>query len=128
MLAATALLAVAVNFYELLCTAGFPMVYTRLLTLQDLGPAEHYLYLGLYNLVYVIPLAVIVGLFAFTLGARKLSEREGRLLKLLSGLMMLQLGALLVLAPNALNHLGVALVMIAVAVGMTWAAARLTRR
>lgn len=128
MLAATALLAVAVNFYELLCTAGFPMVYTRLLTLQDLGPAEHYLYLGLYNLVYVIPLAVIVGLFAFTLGARKLSEREGRLLKLLSGLMMLQLGALLVLAPNALNHLGVALVMIAVAVGMTWTAARLTRR
>lgn len=128
MLAATVLLAVAVNFYELLCTAGFPMVYTRLLTLQDLGPAEHYLYLGLYNLVYVIPLAVIVGLFAFTLGARKLSEREGRLLKLLSGLMMLQLGALLVLAPNALNHLGVALVMIAVAVGMTWTAARLTRR
>ncbi len=92
MLAATVLLAVAVNFYELLCTAGFPMVYTRLLTLQDLGPATHYLYLALYNLVYVIPLAGIVGVFAFTLGARKLSEREGRLLKLLSGLMMLQLG------------------------------------
>jgi hypothetical protein len=127
MLAATVLLAAAVNVYELLCTAGFPMVYTRLLTLQDLSPAEHYLYLALYNLVYVIPLAVIVGVFAFTLGARKLTEREGRLLKLMSGVMMLQLGMLLVLAPNWLNRLGVAFVLIAVAVGLTWLAARRTR-
>lgn len=128
MLAATVLLAVAVNFYELLCTAGFPMVYTRLLTLQEVGATGHYLYLALYNLVYVIPLAVIVGAFAFTLGARRLTEREGRLLKLMSGLMMLQLGALLVLAPDALNRLGVAFTLIAVAVGLTWLAARLTRR
>jgi hypothetical protein len=127
MLAATVLLAVAVNFYELLCTAGFPMVYTRLLTLQDFAPAQHYLYLALYNAVYVIPLAVIVGVFAFTLGARKLTEREGRLLKLLSGLMMLQLGALLVLAPDWLNRLGVAFALIGVAIGITWIAARLTR-
>lgn len=127
MLAATGLLAVAVNFYELLCTAGFPMVYTRLLTLQALGPGTHYLYLALYNGVYVIPLAVIVGVFAFTLGARKLSEREGRLLKLLSGLMMLQLGMLLVLAPELLNRLGVAFALIGIAVGVTWLAARLTR-
>ena len=105
----------AVNFYELLCTAGFPMVYTRMLTLQELGPGTHYLYLALYNGVYVIPLAVIVGMFAFTLGARKLSEREGRLLKSMSGLMMLQLGMLLMLAPELLNRLGVA-------VGATWVA------
>ena len=128
MLAATVLLAVAVNFYELLCTAGFPMVYTRLLTLQEVIATQHYLYLALYNLVYVIPLAAIVAAFAFTLGARKLTEHEGRLLKLMSGLMMLQLGALLVLAPDALNRLGVAFALIAVAVGLTWIAARLTRR
>jgi hypothetical protein len=128
MLAATLLLAVAVNFYELLCTAGFPMVYTRLLTLQDIGPAGRYLYLALYNLIYVIPLAVIVGVFAFTMGARKLSAREGRLLKLMSGVMMLQLGVLLVLAPDALNRLGVAFALIGVAIGVTWIAARVTRR
>ncbi|HWR76661.1 MAG TPA: hypothetical protein VN283_05560, partial [Thiobacillus sp.] len=108
MLAATVLLAMAVNFYELLCTAGFPMVYTRLLTLHDIGPTGHYLYLALYNVVYVIPLAMIVGVFAFTMGARKLSAREGRLLKLMSGVMMLQLGVLLVLAPEWLNRIGVA--------------------
>jgi hypothetical protein len=127
MIAATVLLAVAANFYELLCTAGFPMVYTRLLTLQDLPPAGHYLYLALYNLVYVIPLALIVGAFAFTMGARRLSEREGRLLKLLSGVMMLQLGALLVLAPELLNRLGIAFAMLAIAVGVIWLAARNSR-
>jgi hypothetical protein len=121
------LLAVAANFYELLCTAGFPTVYTRLLTLQDLGATQHYLYLALYNLVYVIPLAVIVGVFAFTMGARRLSEREGRLLKLMSGLMMLQLGILLVLAPDWLNRLGVAFALLGVALGATWLVARLTR-
>ncbi len=127
MLAATVLLAVTANFYELLCTAGFPMVYTRLLTLQKLDPAGHYLYLALYNLVYVIPLAVIVAGFTLTLGARRLSEREGRLLKLMSGVMMLQLGVLLALAPDLLNRLGVAFGLVGVTLGVTWLAARLTR-
>jgi hypothetical protein len=125
MLAATVLLAVAANFYELLCTAGFPMVYTRLLTLSGLTPAQHYLYLALYNLIYVLPLTAIVLLFVRTLGARRLSEREGRLLKLLSGLMMLQLGLVLVIAPERLDSLPVALALLAVAVGLTLLAAKL---
>jgi hypothetical protein len=40
MLAATVVLAIAANFYELLCTAGFPMVYTRLLTLAEIFPGR----------------------------------------------------------------------------------------
>ena len=36
MLASTVLLAIVANSYELLCTAGFPMVYTRALTLASL--------------------------------------------------------------------------------------------
>ena len=127
MLAATVFLAVAANFYELLCTAGFPMVYTRVLTLGEPSPAVRYLYLAFYNLIYVLPLAAIVVVFARTLGARKLGEREGRLLKLLSGTMMLELGVLLLFAPEWLSRLGVALALLAVAVGVTWLAARLTR-
>ena len=127
MLAATVFLAVAANFYELLCTAGFPMVYTRLLTLGEPSAAVRYLYLALYNLVYVLPLAVIVLVFVRTLGARKLGEREGRLLKLLSGTMMLELGVLLLVAPEWLSRLGVAFALLALALAVTWIAARLTR-
>lgn len=127
MLAATAFLAIAANFYELLCTAGFPMVYTRLLTLADLPAAGRYAYLAAYNLIYVLPLAAIVVVFSGTLGARKLTERQGRLLKLMSGLMMLELGALLLLAPDRIGQAGIAFGLMAMAVGVTVLAARLTR-
>ncbi len=127
MLGATILLAVAANFYELLCTAGFPMVYTRLLTLSELSPGARYAYLAFYNLIYVVPLALIVFVFVRTLGARKLSEREGRLLKLLSGVMMLELGMLLTLAPALLNNLWISMALLLVAVGVTALAAWSTR-
>ncbi|HLO26184.1 MAG TPA: hypothetical protein VK187_08715 [Geobacteraceae bacterium] len=104
MLAATVFLAFAANTYELICTAGFPMVYTRALTLQRLPIPVYYAYLALYNVVYVIPLACIVTLFAVTLGSRKLSEWQGRVLKLLSGSMMLCLGIVLLTAPTLLTN------------------------
>jgi len=121
----TVALAVAANSYELLCTAGFPMVYTRLLTLSDLSPWQHYAYLGLYNLVYVMPLMIITLVFTWTLGSRKMSESEGRFLKLLSGSMMLGLGVLLLVAPAALNDLRVALALLAGALGGSWLVHRL---
>lgn len=116
-LAGTAALAVVANAYELLCTAGFPMVYTRILTLRGLTAFDYTLWLALYNLVYVIPLALIVFTFAWTLGGRKLQESEGRLLKLVSGNMMLGLGLTLLFAPQWLDNLAAtALLLVFVAV------------
>ena len=104
MTAGTVVLAVAANSYELLCTAGFPMVYTRILTLSEVGPAAHFGWLAAYNVVYVLPLLAIVLVFTWTLGGRKLGEAEGRLLKLVSGLMMFGLGLLLLFAPGLLSN------------------------
>jgi len=127
MLAATVFLAVAANFYELLCTAGFPMVYTRVLTLAEPSQAARYAWLALYNAVYVVPLALIVLAFVGTLSAHKLTEREGRLLKLMSGTMMLELGLVLAVRPGWLNSLAVTAALVAVALAVTLAAARLRR-
>jgi hypothetical protein len=126
MLAATLFLAVAANFYELLCTAGFPMVYTRILTLHETAPAARYAYLALYNAVYVVPLALIVLAFVGTMSAHKLTEREGRLLKLMSGTMMFELGLLLAFAPAWLNSLAVTAGLVAAALLVTLVAARFT--
>jgi thiol-disulfide isomerase/thioredoxin len=104
LLAGTVVLAAAANTYELICTAGFPMVYTRILTLHELSSAGYYIYLMLYNVVYVIPLVAVVAVFIATLGSRKLSEREGRRLKLLSGLMMFYLGLALLVNPELMNN------------------------
>ncbi len=127
-LAGTVILAVAVNSYELLCTAGLPMVYTRILTLRETDTFVYYMYLVLYNIIYIIPLLVIVILFVTKLGSRKLGEAEGRLLKLLSGMMMLALGILLLIAPTALNNPGIAIGLLFVAVALTWLIHALSRR
>jgi len=123
LLLGTVTLAVAANSYELLCTAGFPMVYTRVLTLNGRGGLDYYAYLALYNLVYILPLLAIVLAFTYTLGARKLTEGQGRLLKLLSGVMMLSLGLVLLLRPQLLDRLWVGAALFGVALAVTLAAA-----
>ena len=123
MIGATIVLAIAANSYELLCTAGLPMVYTRVLTLNGLSTVQYYLYLGLYNFVYIIPLLVIVVLFTMTMGRQKLSEQNGRLLKLLSGSMMLGLGIILLLRPEWLSNMLVSVGVISGALSVTALAA-----
>lgn len=127
MLAATLILAIAANSYELLCTAGLPMVFTRVLTLNDLNVTQYYLYLVFYNVVYIIPLLLIVIVFALTLGSKKLSEKEGRLLKLLSGSMMLGLGSILLLKPEWIGNMLVSVTVIFGAILLTALVALLDR-
>lgn len=115
----TITLALVANSYELLCTSGLPMVFTRILTMQQFELPQYYGYLLLYNLIYVVPLLVIVLIFTYTLGRRKLQAHEGALLKLLSGLMMLGLGLVLALAPELLNSLKVTLTLMSSAIGLT---------
>ena len=122
---ATVVLAIVANSYELLCTAGFPMVYTRILTLNALPEQSYYFYLLLYNFVYILPLLTIVAIFSVKLGSRKLSEKEGMVLKLLSGVMMLLLGLLLLIAPQMLNNVVTAASLLLVAILSTWLIVRL---
>ena len=108
--------------------AAGPGEEMRALTLSELSTGGYYLYLAFYNVIYVLPLLAIVVAFSFTLGSRKLSAAEGRLLKLLSGLMMLGLGAVLILAPGLLDNGLVAIGLLFLAAGITWIFHRLDKR
>ena len=99
-LAGIVVLAGLVNIIELLCTAGFPALYTQILTLQQMPAWEYYGYLGLYNLAYIFDDSLMVMIAVVTLSRRKLQERAGRWLKLTSGLVMVGLGAVLLLQPK----------------------------
>jgi len=125
MLASTVLLAIVANSYELLCTAGFPMVYTRVLTLAGLETWQYYAWLAAYNVIYVIPLLLIVIVFVRTMGARRLTESEGRILKLVSGFMMLGFGLMLLLAPQLLTNPLASILVLVAAVAASVVAARL---
>jgi uncharacterized membrane protein HdeD (DUF308 family) len=103
------------------------MVYTRILTLTVSSPGARYAWLAFYNLIYIVPLLLIVLAFVGTLSAHKLSEREGHLLKLMSGVMMFLLGLVLTFVPAWLNSLWVTAGLLVVALASTWIARQLTR-
>jgi glutaredoxin len=99
-LLAVAAMAVVVNLVELLCTAGLPALYTAVLAQQNLPPLAHYGYLGLYILGYIADDSLMVGAAVLALSSTKLSERGGRILKLISGAVMVALALVLVLQPG----------------------------
>lgn len=102
-LVGVAALAFLVNLVELLCTAGIPALYTQILSLQELPRLTYYGFLGLYNLAYILDDTVMVMIAVLTLGSYKLQEKGGQWLKLMSGMVMLGLGAVLLVKPEWLE-------------------------
>ena len=101
--AAAVVLAVLVNTVELLCTAGLPALYGQILTLHQLPWWQNYLYLGLYIAAYMFDDSLLLAGFVITLSHRKLQEGHGRVLKLISGVVMLCLGAAMLFKPSWLH-------------------------
>lgn len=93
-------LALLVNLVELLCTAGLPALYTSVLAQHALDASAHYAYLLLYIAGYIADDALMVGTAVLALGSGKLSERGGRMLKLISGVVMLALGLVMLFRPD----------------------------
>jgi glutaredoxin len=96
----TVLLAILVQIVEFMCTSGFPALYTRILTLKQLDSISYYSYLLLYNLAYMFDDVIILAIGVITLSQRRLQEKEGRWLKLISGLVMVGLGVYLIVVPG----------------------------
>lgn len=119
MLGATIFLAISVNFYELLCTLGLPMIYTARLAEENLPLAGYYMYLLFYNVVYVIPLLIILLLFTFTLGKMKLTERQGKKLKLVSGIMIFSFGAIFLIDYTLLENMITPLALLGLSIILT---------
>jgi hypothetical protein len=111
MLGGTIFLAVSVNFYELLCTLGFPLIYTTRLAEANLPLFEYYLYIFFYNIVYVVPLIIILLLFSLTLGAMKLTEWQIQRLKLFSGIMLFSFGLLFIVDYMVLENVLTAILL-----------------
>lgn len=97
-------LAAFASLVELPCTAGFPIIYTGILSGKVLGGHFwYYTYLAIYNLVYVIPLAVVIALFTYTFRARQISQRQMQIIKFIGGLIMLLLGLILLVNPSLIG-------------------------
>ncbi len=97
-------LATLASLVELPCTAGFPIVYTGILSGKILNSTlAYYLYLAFYNLIYVIPLLVIITIFINTFHAKAISERQVQIIKFIGGVIMLLLGIVLLVNPGLIG-------------------------
>jgi hypothetical protein len=99
-LVGAAVLATLVNIIELLCTAGLPAMYTGILSMQNYPVWVNYLYLCLYIVGYMFDDSIMVGIAVVTLGHHKLQERGGRVLKLISGMVILALSGVMIFRPE----------------------------
>jgi len=96
-------LAFGVNLIEFFCSAGFPVMYTRILALQDIGKMHYYLYLVFYNVLYMLDDLIVFGFAFFTLNRFSLSEKYNRYSTLVAGLLILILGIFLIFKPEFLT-------------------------
>lgn len=95
-------LAVSVNMLELVCSAGLPAIYTNVLSMSDLNPLSYYGYLVLYILLYMLDDLAVFVIAMVTLQVTGISTKYTRLTNLIGGIIILIIGLLLLLKPQAL--------------------------
>ncbi len=89
------------SFIELPCTAGFPIIYSSVLAGKFVAHSfGSYAYLLFYNLIYVLPLAVVIGIVGYTFQGRQISKKQMGIIKLMGGLIMIILGIVLLVNPG----------------------------
>lgn len=93
-------LAAGVNIIELLCSLGLPVIFTEILSLNNLSLFENGLYLFLYILFFLIDDIVIFLLAVFTLKITAISNKYTKYSHLIGGLIMLLIGLLMLLKPE----------------------------
>jgi thiol-disulfide isomerase/thioredoxin len=99
-LAGIIVLAFAVNLVELVCSAGFPAVYTQVLALRQMPEWQYYAYLLLYILVFMLDDLVVFGVAMVTLRITGLTGKYTRISRLVGGILMFVIGLLLMFKPG----------------------------
>jgi glutaredoxin len=94
------LLAGAVNLVELVCSAGLPAVYTQILALSNLPAWEHYFYLFLYVVIFMLDDMAVFYIAMKTLEMKASDNVIARYSGIVGGVIMVILGLLLIFKPG----------------------------
>jgi len=89
-------LSFAVNLVELLCSAGFPAIFTQILALNHLPTWQYYGYIILYLFFYMLDDMIIFIIAMTTLKSVGISTKYGRWSGLIGGILMVIIGLLLI--------------------------------
>lgn len=125
---ATVVMAAGVSLVEFSCTAGFPVLWSNLLVSQNVGTSLFIALLILYMVIYQLDEMVIFFTAVYTLKASHLEEKQGRILKLVGGILMLTLAFVMLVNPEWMTNLSQSLIIFAVAFALVGLVLLLHRR
>ncbi len=117
LIGSTVVMSAGVSLVEFSCTAGFPVIWTNLLTAQGVSALTFILLLLLYMLIYQIDELAIFLSVVFTLKTSRIEEKQGRILKLIGGMLMLTLAVVMLVNPSLMNNLTSSLLIFGIAFG-----------
>lgn len=119
LIGATVILSAGASLVEFSCTAGFPVLWTNLLISQQATAVAFIALLLLYMVIYQIDELGIFLLAVAGLRASRLEEKHGRVLKLIGGMLMLTLAAVMLLSPALMSEVSTTLLLFGVAMAAT---------
>ena len=94
------LLAASVNLIELACSLGFPLIFTELLSINNITGLTKIIYLIIYIIFYMLDDIVVFSISMFTLEATGITNKYNKLCTLISSIIMIIMGVLLLFKPS----------------------------
>ena len=119
LIGATIVVVAGVSLVEFSCTAGFPVMWSNLLNSQGVAVGGFIGLLLVYMLVYQLDELAIFFAAVTTLKASRLEDKHGRILKLVSGVLLLTLAVVMLIDPALMNNLGTSLLIFGIAFGVS---------
>ncbi len=93
-------LAISINIVELACSAGLPLVFSELLTINNISGIQSLLYVLLYILFFLIDDLIVFTIAVITMTSTGISSKYNKYSHLIGGIIMLIIGILLILKPG----------------------------
>ncbi|NMA51169.1 MAG: hypothetical protein GX951_04930 [Mollicutes bacterium] len=97
------LLAASVNLVELACTFGFPLVYSEILSINNITGFVRILYLLICVAFYIIDDLLVFIISMLTLEVTGITNKYSKICILISGIIMIIMGVLLIVKPEWLT-------------------------
>ena len=93
-------LAISVNIVELACSAGLPVMFIEILSMNHPSILEKIVYISLYMIAFLLDDLIVFIVAMSTMKLTGFSTKYGKLSKLIGGLLLLGIGILLIFKPE----------------------------
>ena len=95
-------LAASVNLIEMMCSIGLPLIFTQILSLNNLGTGSYALYMFLYILFFLIDDIIVFAIAMITLKVTGISTKYSKYAHLVAGIIIILIGLLMLIKPSIL--------------------------